>query len=174
MDVNARKQNTKMTQQEAAELAELKRIGEQFCKVRFVVTKDSKGHDELRIWFTVGPQICNVPMGLLTDPETVQRVRQNLEGHVGAGACGTESAVNQLKTMLNDVKGGCWKMELHSLYIVLTATSVGYRRAWSRHPEGVYEMLEFLRSGDVCKLPRGICWENYPNSVEWTGEKDLP
>jgi len=174
MDVRAKKQGAKMTDQEVAELAELKRISEQFCKVRFVVAKDNKGRDELRIWFTVGSQIWDVPVGLLSDPETLQEARWKLKDHVGAGVCGTESAVNQLKAMFDEAVDSCWKMELHTFYVVLTATSVGYRRAWSRHPEGVYEMLDFLRSGDTERLPRGICWDKYPNSVEWTNEKDLP
>ena len=166
------KKEAVMTPEQIKELEELKRIGEMFCKVRFVTVKDEKGHDELRIWTTVGSQIWNVPMGTPTDPEAIRRVRRHLQDHVGAGICGTRSEVEQLKVMFDEAKG-CWKMELYPFYVVLNATSVGYRRAWSRHPEGVYEMLDFLRSGDVNKLPRSINWDKYPNSVEWTNEKDL-
>lgn len=162
-----------MTEREIEEFEQLKRIGELFCKARFVTAKDEKGRDELRMWLTEGAEICNIPVGLPTEPQTMKNVRTKLDGHRGAGVCLTKSAVNWLKAAFDDA-GGCWKMEVYAFYVVLNATSVGYRRAWSRRPEGVYEMLDFLRSEDVKKLPRSICWDNYPNSVEWTDEKDLP
>ncbi len=162
-----------MAQQELEEFEELKRIGEKFCKVRFVTAKDEKGCDELRMWLTADEQIWDIPVGPPTELQTMKNVRAKLDGHAGAGVSGTKRPVSWLKTAFDDVEG-CWKIELHSYYVVLNATSVGYRRAWNRRPEGVYEMLDFLRSGDVKKLPRSICWDRYPNSVEWTNEKDLP
>lgn len=155
------------------DLRRLRQIAEKFCNVRFVMDKDEKDRDELRVWITHGTQIWNIPIGVLSDPEIVRKAYDKLEGHVGAGVCGTRSEVEYLKKMF-DQTGGCWKMELHRLYVVLDATSVGYRRAWSRCPEGVYELLNFFRTGDVGVLPRGINWAQYPCSVEWTSERDIP
>lgn len=159
------------TKRATEELEDLKRIGEKFCKVRFVTVQNEEGRDELRLWFTADTRIWVISMGSLDNPvEVVCRVWRELKGHVGAGVSGTSDAVNQLKTMFGKA-GGWWEIEFHSLYIVVQNAKC--RRAWSRHPEGVLEVLEFLTSGDI-DASCMIDWDKYPHSVEWTGEKDLP
>lgn len=162
--------------QARAELEALQPIAEQFCNVRILNIDDEDGNSAVALWVkSTDNGVDEYLVGSPRKLKTVEDVRWKLTNHCGCGVGMTQAVFKRLEQLFAESCDSSWVFEPHTYYVVLQFKDSDYRRAWGRLPEDAFELLDFYRSEALSvKSPSLVCWEDYPRSIEWTYDKDLP